>query len=173
MRPTKKRTLHATTTRTPAQIRQLKQSWIRWMGQKKFDLFITLNYNNDATYGRLRSTLKGLLARLDRLFLGRDWCHFPTAQRTKAVAVVEHLDTNPHLHVLMTLPTSGRKLPVSEIRRLVEDIWRILVHAGSVNVKSIEEVTGLVRYFAKEFRRPGYFEKFIIASEFHTADLVK
>jgi hypothetical protein len=154
-------------TRTPAQVRLLQKSWIRWMGQEEFDLFVSLNFNTDASYQRLRSTLKALLARLDRHFLGRDWCNFPSRLRTTAVAVVENLDSNSHVHVLMTLPRLGRKLPIREQRRIISDYWSILVPSGSADVQAIYDAKRLARYFAKQFKRPGYFEKFMLAREFH------
>jgi hypothetical protein len=162
-----KRTRRYPPTKTQAEIRRLQKGWIRWMGQEEFDLFVTLNFNTDANYRRLRSAFRALLARLDRHFLGRGWCKVPSPMRTKAVAVVENLDTNSHIHVLMTLPRRGRKLSIHEQRQIVGDYWSILVPSGSANVKEIYDAKPLIRYFAKQFKRPGYFEMFMLSTEFH------
>jgi hypothetical protein len=150
-----------------AKIRLLKKSFVRWLTQEEFDLFATLNLNTESTPQRLRSAFKALLARLDRHFLGRDWCNFPSRLRTKAVAVVENLDTNPHMHVLMTLPRLGRKLSIRRQRRIIDHYWTSLFPSGSTNVQAIYDAKHLVPYLAKRLKRPGYFEKFMLSQEFH------
>lgn len=54
----------------PTSARKLNRRFQQWLETQKFELFVTLNFNRDISYQRIRSKLQQLCARLDRRFLG-------------------------------------------------------------------------------------------------------
>jgi hypothetical protein len=76
------------------------------LSKTRFDLFMTVNSNDPRlTYGRGRIALRKLDAIMDRYFLGKRWCRFPSEQRTFFIAVPERgADGDLHYHLLVRIP---------------------------------------------------------------------
>src|SRR5262249_9744020 len=90
--------------------KKIRASYVDWLVGLDVDWSVPLNYNRAITLNGIRSKLRAWLARVDSEFLGRHWYERGEA-RVFAVAVVEHLDANVHLHMLLRMPAPARRLP--------------------------------------------------------------
>ena len=107
-------------------------------------LAITLAFNRDTTPAGAAEDLKHLHARLDRLVLGRLWAK-RVDDRSTYVAVIEHVDTNLHIHLALRCAPEH----VDQIASAVAGIWKEMVPTGSVVLKDASDIPGWGRYIAK------------------------
>ncbi|MBB5661096.1 hypothetical protein [Brevundimonas halotolerans] len=107
-------------------------------------LAITLAFNRDTTPDCAARDLRHLHARLDRMTLGPGWAK-RVDHRTKYVAVIEHVDTNLHIHLALSCAPQF----VEQIASAVAGIWKDMIPAGSVVVKAITDAPGWGRYISK------------------------
>ena len=106
-----------------------RASIIELVDQLNPALAITLAFNRDTTPAGAARDLKHLHARLDRMILGPGWAK-RAAERTTSVAVIEHVDTNLHIHLALSCAPEF----VERIAAAVAGIWKEMVPAGSVVV---------------------------------------
>jgi hypothetical protein len=149
---------------------QYRLAWEQWLATLKFDRFVTLNFNRDTTPAGARRMLGLFLARLDRRFLGRQWCK-KGLERTFGVAVLENQETNLHIHVAMRLPASAAALSFGGQQLYLESTWSRLVAGGQCHVQAVYDRAGVAHYMAKQLPRRGYAKGYILASEFHNHDM--
>jgi hypothetical protein len=136
-----------------------------------FDLYVTLVFNRERNLARVRRQYGQWLARLDREHLGRRWYRRDRDERTFAIAAIENLSTNVHLHALMRLPEAGRKLSYPAQAHSLRADWSELEPAGSCDVQKIYNLRGAAGYISKQLDRRGYFENcMIISSEYHNSN---
>jgi hypothetical protein len=147
--------------------KELRQAWAQWIGSQKAALFVTLNFNRDTPIAACRTKVKAWCARLDRRWLGRNWCREKSRHRTNGIGVLEHLDSNLHIHFLIQLPAAAADWRLNEVRDIIEEHWIALIPSGTCDVQKIYSVEEVADYVAKELDRPGRYEEFIILSEFH------
>ncbi len=107
-------------------------------------LAITLAFNRDTTPASAARDLKHLHARLDRMVLGPGWAK-RVDDRSTYVTVVEHADTNLHIHLALGCAPEF----VDSIASAVPPIWKQMVPSGSVVVEPITDATGWGNYLAK------------------------
>lgn len=107
-------------------------------------LAITLAFNRDTTLDGAARELRHLHARLDRMVLGRSWAK-RRDDRSTYVAVVEHVDTNLHIHLALSCAPEF----VERIAAAVEGIWKEMIPSGSVKVEDTYDATGWGRYISK------------------------
>ena len=143
-------------------------AWRDWLATLNLEYSITLNFNYATSAQGARRRFKGLLARVDRHFLGRSWCKLGN-RRTFAIAFFENPGSNPHLHVLAQLPAEAPNVTVPQLRCLLAGYWKRLVRGGSVHVDAIWEASGISAYVTKQLRRPGHEDFIILSSEFHNS----
>lgn len=123
---------------------QYRASIIDLVEQLKPTLAITLAFNRDTTLAGGAEDLKHLHARLDRLVLGRLWAK-RVDDRSTYVAVIEHADTNLHIHLALSCALEH----VDQIAAAVAGIWRDMIPTGSVNVQDAFDAPGWGRYISK------------------------
>ena len=121
-----------------------RASIIDLVGQLNPALAITLAFNRDTTPAGAARDLKHLHARLDRMILGPRWAK-RTEDRSMYVAVIEHADTNLHIHLALSCAPEH----VERIAAAVPVIWKEMVPAGSVVVKDATDIPGWGNYIAK------------------------
>lgn len=109
------------------------------------DLFVTLAFNRAATLEGARANLRKFLARIARATVGPKWQKRPD-ECAKFIAVAENVDTNLHLHLVLTASVEHRRV----IKSLANEIWTDLEPAGSVDVQDVNDATGLARYMTKQ-----------------------
>jgi len=107
-------------------------------------LAITLAFNRNTTPAGAAADLKHLHARLDRMILGPGWAK-RADERTTSVAVIEHVDTNLHIHLALSCAPEH----VDQIAAAVEGIWKEMIPTGSVVVKDASDIPGWGNYIAK------------------------
>jgi hypothetical protein len=92
----------------------------------------------------------------------------PSYERTFAIAVAENPLANIHLHALMRLPETGRRLWQPWQAHTIRAHWSKLQPAGSCDVQAIYDLAGASKYASKQLSRTAYFDDgMIISSEFH------
>lgn len=107
-------------------------------------LAITLAFNRDTTAAGAAEDLKHLHARLDRMVLGRAWAK-RACDRSTYVAVVEHADSNLHIHLALSCAAEH----VDQIAAAVGGIWKEMIPSGSVKVRDAYDAAGWGRYISK------------------------
>ena len=120
-------------------------------------LAITLAFNRDTTLDGAAEDLKHLHARLDRLVLGRLWAK-RVDDRSTYVAVIEHADSNLHIHLALSCAPEH----VEQIASAVAGIWKEIIPTGSVKVKDAYDAPGGGRYIAKAIT-PGTSELLLMS----------
>ena len=108
-------------------------------------LAMTLAFNRKTSPADAVRKTRLLHAMLDRAALGTNW-HKRADERSSYIAVIEHLDTNLHVHLAMTC---GDK-HLACVDAAATTAWRKLVPGGSVVIKPAHDVAGWGRYLSKE-----------------------
>ena len=127
------------------------------VGQLNPALAITLAFNRDTTPDGAARELRHLHARLDRMVLGRSWAKRHD-DRSTYVAVIEHVDTNLHIHLALCCAPEF----VERIAAAVEGIWKEMIPAGSVKVKDVYDAPGWGGYISKAIT-PGTSELLLMS----------
>jgi hypothetical protein len=108
------------------------------------DLFVTLAFNASTTIAAAVKRLSHFHACIDHHLLGSRWQRLEH-RRTRYIAVIEHPDSNLHIHVALAVPEER----AAQVARLVADRWSLMVPSGSVNVQPVVDPIGLGGYLAK------------------------
>jgi hypothetical protein len=132
-----------------------------WLAALDVDWWVTLNFNRPITLAGVRSRFRAWLARIDRQFLGRNWCR-RGEDRAFAVAVVEHLHTNVHMHAVLRLPTPARALRRPNQSEAMQKHWRKLEPGGQCVEDLIYAKAGVARYMCKELSSSRHLEECLI-----------
>ena len=107
-------------------------------------LAITLAFNRDTTPACAARDLRHLHARLDRMILGPGWAKRED-DRTKYVAVIEHVERNLHIHLALSCAPEF----VEQIASAVVGIWKEMIPTSSVVVEPVTDAPGWGRYISK------------------------
>lgn len=118
------------------------------------DTYLTITPNQRLSAMALRDKCKGFFAAIDRTFLGPRWSKksFDT-HRTDGFGMVEHVETNMHVHFALRRPPRAQ---LFQIRLLAEEILRNFFPAGTTKVKSVTGPLGLTSYNSKEQMKRNY-----------------
>jgi hypothetical protein len=148
--------------------KEISAAYAAWLADIDVDWWVTLNFNHrPITLPGVRWKFRAWLARIDREFLGHDWCKRGGA-RAFAIAVVEHFQTNTHLHVLLRMPAPARALRRPYQSEPMQRHWRKLMPGGQWDGDLIYAREGVVRYMCKELAFSEHLEGGImISTEFH------
>jgi hypothetical protein len=145
----------------------IANAYAAWLADLDVDWWVTLNFNRPMTLHGVRTKFGLWLARIDREFLGHNWCR-RGEERALAIAVVEHLHTNIHLHVVLRMPTPVRASRRPYQSESIQKHWRKLEPGGQCVEDSIYAKEGVARYMCKELPFSRHLEEcLIISSEFH------
>jgi hypothetical protein len=122
--------------------------------QMQADTYLTITPNQRLSLEALRDKCKGFFAVMDQTFLGPRWSKkdFDT-QRTDGFGLVEHVDSNLHVHFALRRPPRAQ---LFQIRLLVEDILHDFFPAGTVDVQQVYSPLGLTSYNSKEQMKHNY-----------------
>lgn len=113
------------------------------------NVFITLAFNRDTNLEAARAKLTEFHKRLDKSVFGRNWWR-RAESRSAYIAVVEHPDSNLHLHIALRLPPDRFFVVLG----CAAKIWGKLVPSGSVAVSETYDVPRLAEYMTKEMFPP-------------------
>jgi hypothetical protein len=139
----------------------------QWLAAMDVDLFVSLTFPQNVGLERGRHALRHWFACLDSHYLGKGWARRPSGERTVAIAFPENIMSNLHYHSLMRVPEKQRE-SVANRSSTLEKFWVRIVPRGTCQVRSIRDA-GAARYVTKQMVRPGYWQHYILASEFHSA----
>lgn len=106
---------------------------------------ITLGFHRDTTPADAILKTRRLHAMLERAALGTAWLK-RVDERSSYIAVLEHVDTNLHVHLALTC---GDK-HLACIETVVKTAWKRLVPSGTVKLKPVFDAAGWGSYMAKE-----------------------
>jgi len=111
-------------------------------------LAVTLRYASPPiTMDKIRHDLRDLHAKVDRKLYGRDFHRSPI--RSSYWAVVETIDTNPHVHVGWAFPTDADAQTLDNL--LQDGLWQHrYATGGTQNVQPHR--SGWAEYACKELR---------------------
>lgn len=128
--------------------------------------FVTANFNRDITYAGAKQALKAWHARVERKLLGPKWLGKPVEARTEFLAVIEHMSSNPHWHLLVRPASGAGRLTFEDV---AEPVWQALQPAGSLDVQRLathRDVRRTANYCAKDLAKPENYEGFVLSREF-------
>ena len=159
-------------------IRECRQDLVKFLDQYGFHLFITLATNRPGSEAFARDKFKGFMARFDRNNAGRSW-HKNLNMRSVAVASLEHMDSNLHLHIVLQIPElvmSQHPIKKGKFkkrwRRLakyweptIKQIWGELCPQGSADI--LPYLKGASAYSMKGAGNRISYENFMLSTEFH------
>lgn len=119
----------------------MKKEMINWLLKRRFDYFVTLNFNDTYSLDGAEKKLRLFANMLNAKILGRRW-YSPKfdGQRVELVAFPEHFDTNTHYHVLLITP---RNIP----SRIADDItlcWQKVASRGTTDTQQIQDTKALI-----------------------------
>ena len=106
---------------------------------------ITLGFHRDTTPADAIQKTRRLHAMLERAALGTAWLK-RVDERSSYIAVLEHVDTNLHVHLALTC---GAK-HLACIETAVGGAWKKLVPSGTIKLKPVFDAAGWGSYMAKE-----------------------
>jgi len=146
--------------------REYRYSAQQWLAAMDVDLFATLSFPQNVGLERGRQILRHWFACLDSHHLGKGWAQRPSNDRTVAIVFSENIMSNLHYHILMHLPDKAQRESIAHRSSTLERFWVRVVPRGTCQVRSIRDA-GAARYVTKQLVRPGYWQHYILASEFH------
>ena len=165
--------------------RECRQSLTQFLDGYGFHLFITLATNRTGKEDFARDKFKGFMARFDSHNAGRNW-QKKSELRSVAVASIEHMDTNLHLHIVLQIPelVMARHQIKKGIykkkwealanywRPTIEEIWNGISPQG--NADTLPYWKGASSYFMKGAGNRVSYESLMISTEFWpSSDSVK
>lgn len=111
--------------------------------------FITHNFGYEIKPLDGERRLKHFYNMADRAVLGRNWNKKPPDQRIRAIGYWEHLETNPHLHALVSASVEH----LEWIEGYGPKAWMKCNQRGQLDTGPIRDLTRAVRYAFKEAKR--------------------
>jgi hypothetical protein len=129
---------------------ELLPEYRTWFGSIKPNVFITFNFGYLVCPEVGSSSVRHFFNCLQRGVHGRNWGSRKTDRYMIAVGFWEHLDSNPHLHVVA-------KMTKKEWRWLYnksDDLWFDIQKRGQLHFAKIESRKKVTSYITKEFGGP-------------------
>lgn len=155
---------HWTNKYTPFRIRA---AFVDWQSAGGYSHAITLNINRRGVSVQRAKSMISLFCRcMDQYrFNRRDVSKIPSDERFSAVALIEHPESNIHVHMAAKLD-SWLDAPVSDSdKRQFEKIWRECTRgSGTLHIEHTFNPRGWLMYITKDFHKS---MTWILASDFH------
>lgn len=129
---------------------------------------ITLNANREVSQETLRSMFGEFCRRVDTHFLQTTHVkRLNTAFRLRAIAFVEHPNSNPHVHVAALFDhTYLKHRPTEDDYSIIGHIWKLLTAgAGTAYVVKAHDIAGWGSYVTKDHVGDG---DYYLAADFHS-----
>lgn len=117
--------------------------------QRDAELFVTFNWPYRVRPQRGEATVTRFLNGLQSSAYGRSWPRRRGHERIVALGSWEHLESNAHLHALISAPAVVRRLIKYEGRHR----WKLLTCGGQLCVRRVYNQDSLARYMTKELRK--------------------
>jgi hypothetical protein len=124
----------------------LRLSLREWFGSLEPNLYVTHNFGFRAAAETREKSSKRFYNRMQRRVHGRNWNKRETDQPMVAVGVWEHLDSNPHCHVLVAASDDESSWLLGE----GNDSWLWLQPRGQFEIGEIELLPRVISYITKE-----------------------
>ncbi len=129
-----------------------------WLATFEPNLFQTFNFGYKVSPEVGGSSIIRFFNRLQRCVHGRNWSKRKTEQPMLVIGFWEHLDSNPHCHVII---------------RATKEEWRWLLNKGNafwleqqkrgqLHFEKIESPEKVISYITKEFAKPDSQERMIV-----------
>lgn len=148
-------------------IQAYKDGLVEFMESYDFNLHVTLSMNETSTLAGAKKKLREFDKRVNRKMLGSDWYKKPNADRFFYFAAAEHLDGDPHWHLL----ARANNPKIANVA--FQLIWKAIVPSGSCYVKDVDEADdpefyrrNLRGYILKEIERHEDYESFVVPYSF-------
>ncbi|MGE0093736.1 hypothetical protein [Nocardioides sp.] len=152
-------------TLTYAKRKRLKQELEGWLQKRRFHVFLTLTLNTSSSADAVSRKFKAWLAQVDRWLIGNNW-HKDATNCVFAVAAVEHLNTNAHLHILLRLPRHARhKSPLRQAKKYFR-FWTKVIRSGGCCLSTGPD-QGAVSYILKCATDEDAFNSIMFSNQFH------
>lgn len=147
--------------------RRLRSAFIEWQSAGEWSHAITLNINRHVSVLRARSMIGLFCNRMDRYRFGvKNVRALPSADRFSAVAIIEHPDSNIHVHMAARLD-SWLETPVTEKDvRIFEMMWQQCTRgSGKLYFEEAFDPKGWLFYMTKGLHNQPM--DWMFASDFH------
>lgn len=145
--------------------RTRRSAYARWLGDPRFNVAITLNFNSPITLSNAREAIGRCFCKVDRKLLGTTFQR-RRDQRVRGVFAFEHLESNLHAHGLLQVSPArlGRfnELFPETQRGIWTDVWP----AGSQWTREAHDPAGFAFYIAKEQRASSAPETMLFLDDF-------
>ncbi len=122
--------------------------------------FVTLVFNQEISIDSAAAALRAFQARQDRKTLGPRWQRL-SGRRSRYIAVIEHAETNLHIHAAFVVEPACRPGFVQN----ATTAWNELMLGGSVDVQAATYAVGVGRYMVKQIT-PATSELLLISEGF-------
>lgn len=126
-----------------------RQHYARWLDDPAYNIAATLNFNAPISVGNAKQCVSKLFGAVDRKLLGSRFNNY-TDGRVGGVLVLEHLQSNIHVHGLLRVePTRLDRFMTmfpSDGRGVWSNIWK----AGTQFVTAAHDPYGFAYYLSKE-----------------------
>jgi hypothetical protein len=129
---------------------ELIREYREWITSLKPNIFLTFNFGYPISLEVGGNSVVRFFNRLQRGVYGRNWSNRQTNRHMVAVGFWEHLDSNPHLHIVA-------KMSKAEWRWLSENgnhAWLEQQKRGQLDFSKIESLEKVLAYIMKEFGGP-------------------
>lgn len=146
---------------------RIRAAFVDWQSGGGWSHAITLNINRRGVSVRgAKSMISLFCRRMDQYrFKRRDVSKIPSDDRFSAVALIEHPESNIHVHMAAKLD-SWLEAPVSDSdKRQFEKIWRQCTRgSGTLHFEDTFYPKGWLTYITKDFHKS---MSWMLASDFH------
>jgi hypothetical protein len=130
--------------------KDLRRAVKKWFGSLEPQLFVTHNFGFCVSPETGERSLRRFYNRLQSRVYGRNWNRRDADQPMVAVGVWEHLDSNPHCHVLISASDAESAWLLGEGNKS----WLWLQPRGQFDISPIEAPRKVISYITKEICGP-------------------
>lgn len=116
-----------------------------WIGHFHPRWMLTFNFNSDISLDGAHCKMRQCLMRIEHAKFGRNWSRKPAKLRARAIAVMEHPDSNSHWHCAVRTLRDDWGTALEAGKRY----WEAEVPAGSLHIAPVTNVEGLASYMTK------------------------
>ena len=130
--------------------KDLRRAVQNWLGSLEPQLFATHNFGFLVSPATRERSMRRFYNRLQSQVHGRNWNLCDTDQPMVVVGVWEHLDSNPHCHVLISASDDESAWLWGQGNKS----WLWLQPRGQFDISEIESPRRVISYITKEIYEP-------------------
>lgn len=147
--------------------RRLRSAFVDWQSAGGWSHAITLNINRQVSVRRATSMISLFCQRMDQYRFGRrDVTKLPSEDRFSAVAIIEHPESNIHVHMAAKLDSWLRAPLCDSDKRQFEKMWKQCTRgSGTLYFDETYDPKGWLFYITKGFHNQPM--NWMLASDFH------